>query len=66
MRKKIGITGASGFIGGSLAIELKRRGYTVYGLDVISKDHLLPYMDKFEVEDYGNLPSHSKGMPLDL
>ena len=66
MRKKIGITGASGFIGGSLAIELKRRGYTVYGLDVISKDHLLPYMDKFEVEDYGYLPSHSKGMPLDL
>jgi len=65
MRKTIGITGASGFIGGSLAIELKKRGYKVYGLDLVSKTHLKPYFDMFEEEDYGNIPDLSSHQHLD-
>ena len=55
MRKTICITGATGYIGGSLAIELKQRGYTVYGVDLLPRSHILPYLDRFQVSDFVDL-----------
>lgn len=45
--KTIGVTGAMGFIGGAICIELKKKGYKVIGLDIKKFDYLLPFMDDF-------------------
>lgn len=50
--KKILITGASGFIGGSTAIRLKELGHTVVGIDLVTRKHLSKYFDMFCCGDY--------------
>jgi UDP-glucose 4-epimerase len=52
--KVIGVTGATGFIGGAICIELKKRGYTVIGIDLVRREHLIPYMDEFINLDFSN------------
>jgi UDP-glucose 4-epimerase len=51
-RSAIAVTGATGFIGGSICIELKKRGYTVVGIDRVTRPHLMPYIDKFLCNDF--------------
>lgn len=51
---KILITGATGFIGGSLCIELKGQGHEIIGVDLVKRDHLLPFMDNFYNDDIFN------------
>lgn len=55
--KVVGITGASGFIGGALAIEFKKRGYHVVGIDVVRHKHLMKYFDDFFQQDFENIPN---------
>lgn len=55
-RKTIGVTGAMGYIGGSICIELKNRGYKVLGLDLNKYDYLLPFIDYFYQVDYESTP----------
>lgn len=57
VHKVIGVTGASGFIGGAICIELKKRGYKVVGLDLVKRKHLMPYMDVFFHTDFDGIPS---------
>lgn len=48
---KVVVTGASGYIGGAICIELKTRGYEVIGVDRRPlPDHLSLYVDRFENE----------------
>ncbi len=42
MKKNILITGAAGFIGASLSLALKNKGYTVYGIDNLSVKPVRP------------------------
>lgn len=55
-RKAIGVTGAMGYIGGAICIELKNRGYEVLGLDLNKFDYLMPFMDYFYQVDYEGTP----------
>jgi UDP-glucose 4-epimerase len=55
--KVVGVTGACGFIGGSICIELKKRGYTVIGIDQVKRKHLMPYIDTFFHTDFDGIPS---------
>jgi UDP-glucose-4-epimerase GalE len=55
--KRIGITGASGFIGGALAIEFKKRGYHVVGIDLVRRTHLKKYFDDFFQQDFEHIPT---------
>ena len=43
MKKNILITGAAGFIGASLSLALKNKGYTVYGIDNLSVKPVRPF-----------------------
>ena len=43
MKKKIFITGVAGFIGFSLASELLKKGYKVYGIDNFDKYYSVIY-----------------------
>ena len=46
--KNVIVTGASGYIGGTICIELKKQGYTVIGIDRRSlPKHLESYVDQF-------------------
>ncbi len=56
MNRIVGVTGATGFIGGAICIELKKRGYTVIGLDKVKRKHLMPYMDMFFHTDFEGIP----------
>lgn len=51
---KILVTGATGFIGGALCIELKQQGHSIVGVDLVRRDHLLPYIDEFHNDDIFN------------
>lgn len=53
----VGVTGACGFIGGAICIELKKRGYTVIGLDLVKRKYLMPYMDTFFHTDFDGIPN---------
>lgn len=57
--KTVGVTGASGFIGGAICIELKKRGYNVVGLDLVKRNHLIPYFDKFYQCDFVSLVTNN-------
>lgn len=49
MNNTVIVTGASGYIGGATCIELKRKGYTVIGIDKRPlPKHLKPFVDSFE------------------
>lgn len=57
--KIVGVTGATGFIGGAICIELKLRGFIVLGLDLVSRKHLMPFMDDFYQDDFCNIPNYN-------
>lgn len=66
MKKKIiGVTGATGFIGGAICIEFKLRGYIVLGLDLVNRSHLMPFIDEFYQDDFVNIPNYSKWRECD-
>lgn len=54
--KLVGVTGATGFIGGAICYELKKHGYTVVGLDRVRRKHILPFIDVFYEQDFTNIP----------
>lgn len=54
INKKVLVTGATGYIGGAICIELKKRGYHVVGLDLVYKDHLNEYFDEFIGADFAS------------
>lgn len=68
MNKTICVTGATGFIGGAICYELKKRGFEVFGVDLVKRDHLMPYIDYFVQTDFVNLPNiatdHSFGVVI--
>lgn len=55
--KIIGVTGATGFIGGAICYELKKRGYYVVGIDLVKRKHLMPYIDTYFQQDFENIPA---------
>lgn len=55
--KLIGVTGATGFIGGAICHDLKIRGYKVVGLDLIKRPHVMPYIDSFFHADFADIPN---------
>ena len=61
--KVIGVTGASGFIGGTISIELKKRGYKVIALDRVKRKYLLPYFDSFYHTDFENIATYDITSP---
>lgn len=52
---KILITGACGYIGGSLAIKLKQEGHYIIGCDLVKKDYLMEYMDEFHQKSFDDV-----------
>lgn len=59
--KNILVTGASGYIGGSVCILLKEHGYTVHGIDYVKDNHIVKYMDTFVKGDFNNFLTSSLG-----
>jgi UDP-glucose 4-epimerase len=55
---KVIVTGASGYIGGQICIQLKEKGYYVIGLDVREKSHLREFYDEFVKCDFDSHFSH--------
>jgi UDP-glucose 4-epimerase len=47
MAKNILVTGATGFIGGAICIELNRLKHNVIGVDKVYRERINPYIDKF-------------------
>jgi len=45
------VTGAAGYIGGQICINLKDKGYNVIAVDLRKKEHLLGYYDEFLQND---------------
>ena len=45
--KTVIVTGAAGYIGGAICIELKKQGYRVVGVDKRVSSHLESYYDEF-------------------
>lgn len=56
--KKVIVTGAAGYIGGQICIELKSKGYFVIGVDKRHRPHLDPYHDIFLKDDFDSYLSH--------
>lgn len=56
-KRTVLVTGACGFIGGAICIELKIQGYTVIGIDLVRREHLMPFMDAFFQADFDNIPT---------
>ena len=52
--KKVFVTGATGYIGGAICIELKKKGYYVVGLDQVYRPHLAEYFDEFIGADFAS------------
>jgi len=52
INKTVLVTGATGFIGGAICIELKKKGYNVLGIDRVYRPHLDSYIDEFICEDF--------------
>lgn len=50
--KTIGVTGASGYIGGAICMELMKRGYTVLGIDTVKPTYLYDYIDEFDHDSF--------------
>jgi len=55
---KIIVTGAAGYIGGAICIELKKQGYYVIGVDRRYQNHLKPYYDEFIFDDFVSAASY--------
>lgn len=49
---KVIVTGAAGYIGGQICIELKRKGYYVIGIDIRYRPHLNKFYDEFHQVDF--------------
>jgi len=49
---KVIVTGAAGYIGGQICIELKKKGYYVIGVDLRYKPHLNKFYDEFHNVDF--------------
>jgi len=50
--KNVLVTGAAGYIGGMTCIELKRKGYNVFGVDRKYAPHLNKFFDEFIQADF--------------
>ncbi len=56
--KNIVVTGAAGYIGGITCIELKKKGYNVYGIDRRYMPHLNKFYDEFIQADFTDYESY--------
>jgi UDP-glucose 4-epimerase len=54
---KVIVTGAAGYIGGQICIELKKKGYYVIGIDLRYNPHLNKFYDEFWQIDFCSEPS---------
>lgn len=52
MGKLVVVTGATGYIGGAICIDLKKHGHTVVGIDWVKRPYLKRYMDDFIWNDF--------------
>ena len=52
------VTGAAGYIGGQICINLKDKGYNVIAVDLRKKEHLLGYYDEFMQADISSSLCH--------
>lgn len=59
--RKVLVTGATGYIGGSVCVLLKEHGYTVHGIDYVKDDHIVKYMDTFVRGDFNSFLTSSLG-----
>ena len=48
------VTGATGYIGSHVCKSLREAGYKVIGVDLVKRDHALPFMDSFIHDDYNS------------
>jgi len=65
--RNIVVTGAAGYIGGTICIELKKRAYKVYAIDRRESSHLNRYFDEFicnDFIDYESFLVYKKANPL--
>ena len=56
--KNVVVTGAAGYIGGITCIELKRKGYNVFGIDRKYAPHLNKFYDEFIQADFTDYESY--------
>jgi len=56
--KNIFVTGAAGYIGGMTCIQLKRKGYNVFGVDRRYMPHLNKFYDEFIQADFTDYESY--------
>jgi UDP-glucose 4-epimerase len=54
INKNVVVTGATGYIGGTICIELKKQNYKVFGIDRVMRHHLNDFFDEFCHNDFVN------------
>ena len=61
------VTGAAGYIGGTICIELKKRGYKVFAIDRREKEYMRRYFDESmcgDFTDYEAMKMYKRANPL--